>query len=94
MTDLTLASIAGILISLVFSYVPGAADWYKKLTAQFKSLWMLAFLLLACVVIFLASCMGYSAQVACSVAGAKALVPMFISALIANQAAYIISPQK
>ena len=91
MDNLSLAGLAGIIISLVFNYVPGASDWYAKLTPQAKSLWMLGFLLIACLVLFGASCLGYSSQVACTVDGAKSLVPLFVTAAIANQSAYLIT---
>jgi hypothetical protein len=94
MPETTIASLAGVIISLVFSYIPGVSDWYANLNAQYKSLWMLAFLLIACGVLFGAGCLGYSSQVACTAEGAKSLVPLFIAAAIANQATYLISPQK
>lgn len=91
MDNIELAALAGIIISLVFNYVPGASTWYATLTAQAKSLWMLGFLLIACVVLFMASCLGYSSQVACSVEGVKSLVPLFVIAAIANQSTYLIT---
>ncbi len=91
MSDVNLAALAGILISLVFNYVPGASTWYEKLDNKAKSLWMLFFLLAACIVLLMASCLGFSSQVACSVEGVKSLVPMFVVAMIANQSTYLIT---
>jgi len=91
MPDLTISTLAGILLSLVFSYIPGASTWYEKFTAQQKSLLMLLFLALACVVIFVASCLGFLTQLACTADGAKSLIPLFISAMIANQSTYQIT---
>jgi hypothetical protein len=92
MTETTLASIAGVIISLAFSYIPGLKDKYALLTADYKRLVMLGALLIVALGIFGASCAGLSAQVTCDVAGAQALVSMFISAAIANQAAYLLTP--
>ena len=91
MDNVNLAALAGIIISLVFNYVPGASDWYAKLDNKAKSLWMLAFLLIACLVLFGASCLGYSSEVTCTVDGAKGLLPVFVTAAIANQSTYLIT---
>ena len=36
-----LASIAGVVLSLAFFYIPGLSGWYKKQSSQVKSLVML-----------------------------------------------------
>ena len=94
MTEQSIASIAGIIVSLVFSYVPGLKEKYAALSATYKALIMLASLLLACGVLFGASCLGYNDALTCNVAGAKTLLPLFIAAAIANQTTYLLTPSK
>lgn len=91
MSEQTIASIAGIIISLAFSYVPGLKDKYGELSGQSKALVMLGALLLACGVIFGAACLDFWQMVACNAEGAKSLVPLFISAAIANQGTYLLT---
>lgn len=89
--DGSLPAIAGVLLSLGFTYIPGMSDWYEKLTAQQKSLLMLGLLLLACVVILGASCLGYSNEVACAQEDVKKLFLSFVTALVANQSTYLVT---
>ena len=56
MTPEQLASIAGIALSLVFSYVPGASDWYAGLNPIPKRLVMAGSLLVVSVAVFGLSC--------------------------------------
>ena len=42
-----LASIAGVVLSLAFSYIPGLSTWYGGQSAQAKSLVMLGCLVVA-----------------------------------------------
>ncbi|MBV5322604.1 MAG: hypothetical protein JZU60_02065 [Ilumatobacteraceae bacterium] len=92
MTESTLASLAGILLSVCFSYIPKLQVWYGGLIGQYKRLVMLAALLAVTLGMFALSCAGATAQVACTQEGAKSLIGLFVSALIANQAAYMITP--
>ena len=92
MTETTLASLAGAVLSLAFSYIPGLTEWYAQLAANYKRLVMLAALIIVTLGIFGASCAGLSAQVSCDMTGAKSLLPLFVSAVIANQAAYMLTP--
>jgi hypothetical protein len=93
MSSELLASIAGITLSLLFSYIPGLSTWYATLTGQYKSLLMAGLLLVTAAAIFGLSCANVAAYVTCDQAGAISLVKIFIAALIANQATYAISPQ-
>lgn len=92
MTEATIASIAGVIVSLAFSYIPGLKAWFDAQSQANKSLAMLAALVLAVGVIFGASCAGYATEPACTVAGAKTLLPLFIAALLANQGTYLLTP--
>ena len=90
-----LASIAGIVFSLAFSYVPGLKDKFEQLDSGYKQLSMLGVLLLVALGTFGLSCAGLvDVGITCDKAGAMGLVSVFISALIANQATYMITPKK
>jgi hypothetical protein len=91
MNDTTLATLAGVVLSLAFSYVPGLKGKFEALNPDFKRLIMLGALLLVTLAIYGLSCIGYSNQVTCDKSGILALVNLFISAAIANQAAYLLT---
>lgn len=99
MSAQVLAAAAGILVSLVFSYLPGVADWYALLDGTQKRLVMLAALLIiACGAIGL-SCLGIAQAAgtplpACTPQGLQTLLEALVAALVANQAAYLISPDR
>ena len=86
-----LASIAGILLSLAFAYVPGLSDWYANQTAQIKSLVMLLALIGAAFGSYAASCWQLFdiPGLTCTEGGARVLVSAFIMALAANQSTYL-----
>lgn len=86
-----LAKIAGVVISLLFSYFPVLKDWYEKLTAEQKSLVMIGVLLGISVVVFLLSCFTSWIFVACTWAGAQKMLEVFLYALITNQATYLVT---
>lgn len=88
-----LAAVAGILLSLVFSYIPGVHAWYVALESRSQSLVMLAALAVVTAGVYGLSCAGWSSAVTCDSGGVKALVSTFVAALVANQATYVISPQ-
>ena len=92
MTETTLASVAGIVLSLAFSYVPGLRDKYAALTADYKRLVMIVALLLVSAGIFAAGCAGYTAKVTCDMAGAQVMLTYFVSAAVANQGTYMLTP--
>ena len=86
-----LASIAGILLSLAFAYVPGLSDWYANQTAQIKSLVMLLALVGAAFGSYAAACWQLFdiPGLTCDDGGARVLVSAFIMALAANQSTYL-----
>lgn len=86
-----LASISGIVLSLLFAYVPGISQWYDALTGEYKRLIMAGLLLVVSLAIFGLSCAGYLNLVTCDQDGAVGLVRIFVMALVANQSAYLIS---
>jgi ABC-type transport system involved in cytochrome c biogenesis permease subunit len=97
MTAQELSYYAGILLSLIFSYVPGIEDKYKLLDGVYKRLVMLLLLIITTGGIFALACWSVTAEfipITCDPVGLKTLVTAFIGALIANQAVFLISPKK
>jgi len=94
MTAETLSSVSGVVLSLVFSYVPGLSGWYEKLNGVSKRLVMLVALLAVSGSVFGLSCSGWWDFVTCDQSGLTGLIEAFVLALVANQAAYLISPVK
>jgi hypothetical protein len=92
--DLSMA--AGVLLSLVFSYLPGVSERFVQLSPTHKRLVMLALLGVVTGGVFALSCMESPAlpgRVVCDQAGAWGLVRAFVLAAIANQSAYALSPR-
>ena len=90
-----LSAAAGIVLSLGFSYIPGVSQRFDGLTPTQKRLAMLGLLLACALGVFLLSCAnsGVITAPACDRSGAWGLAKVFIAALIANQAAFTISPR-
>ena len=97
MTPQLLSSLAGITLSLLFSYIPGLSSWYETLTATYKRLVMLFLLALTSVASFGLSCLGwlpyFNLDIACTEQGAVELLSAFVLALVANQSTYLITPK-
>lgn len=98
MTAEILSAGAGILLSLLFSYIPGLSTWYTKQDGTTKRLVMLGALAALALGVQLLSCIGVSEVLgvllpACTKAGIQSTVEMFILALVTNQATYLISPE-
>jgi hypothetical protein len=100
MTATQLTVLAGALLSLAFSYVPSLKEHYAPLTATQKRLVMLALLALTASSIFALACLpwgsgllaDYGVIMACDQSGALGLLQIFLAALIANQATYLVTP--
>jgi len=93
MTVDVLAALAGTVLSLLFSYVPGLRDNYGALDSVKKSLVMLALLFGVAVGALALSCANIIQAVECTQAGATSLATTFFYAAVANQTAYRLSPQ-
>ena len=83
-----LAAIVGIVLSLVFSYVPGLSDRFATITPTQKRLVMGLLLIVVAGAVFGLSCSNLVASVTCDKQGALGLVNILIMALIANQSVY------
>ena len=91
MSSELLASIAGIVLSLVFSYIPGIKQWFENLSPAVKQAVMGGLLLVVAAAIFGLSCLGIEVGVSCSAEGALGLLRLLIAALVANQSVYLIT---
>lgn len=89
-----LAAIVGVVLALAFSYIPGLSDKFAVLDPTVKRLIMAALLFVVAAGALALSCAQIVVTVECSQGGLIALVNTFIAALVANQATYLISPQK
>ena len=94
MTPEYLASVAGVLLSLGFAYIPKLKDWYDLQDAQRKAQVMAAALILVAGGAFGLACAQLAALtgvvITCDVVGAVSLIKVLIAALVANQATYLL----
>jgi len=86
-----LAAMAGVILSLAFSYVPGVKTWYKGLSGEWKRLIMAGLLLVTALVLYGLGCAAVVKGVTCSRDGFAQLVWMFLVALVSNQSTYTIA---
>jgi hypothetical protein len=93
MTSELLASISGIVLSLLFSYVPGLSGKFAKLETGVKRLIMAGLILVVSGAAFGLSCGNIFPSVECSKEGALGLVKIVILTLVANQSIFAISPE-
>ncbi|PKN85429.1 MAG: hypothetical protein CVU46_10990 [Chloroflexi bacterium HGW-Chloroflexi-8] len=94
-TSESLALILGAVTSLVFSYAPGLNAWFASKTDEVKRLIMLGLMVVITGSIYGLAC-GNIIVVNEFVCGQKSLlqfISILISAVIANQGTYKISPQ-
>jgi hypothetical protein len=100
MTADLLSSVAGAVLSLLFSYLPGLSSWYGTLIGDKKRLIMLGMLALVAGSMYALDCGGVLIKFApslagmCSVDGWVDVLRAFVFAAIANQSAFALSPQK
>lgn len=85
-----IASLAAIVLSLLFSYVPGLSDWFTTLTGIHKRLVMAGLLVIVALGSVAYTC---QADAACYTANWQAYLNALVAALIANQSAYLITPK-
>lgn len=90
-SQFNLSVIAGIVLSLIFEYIPGVAPWYDSLDMRKKQGVMALALLVVSLAIFGLSCANLiQVGITCDWVGAQELLGMFIAALVANQSTYLI----
>lgn len=94
MTATELSAIAGVVLSLIFSYVPGLSTWFAGKSSEVKSLVMLAVLVATAAGIYGVGCLGwFDTGIACTGAGALELGKILLVAVIANQSTHRLMPE-
>ena len=94
LTPAVLAAIAGAVLSLAFSYIPGLNTTFADLKAETKKLIMAGILLVVSAAIFGLGCAGIvQSGITCDQQGIVQLVWIFISAVMANQSTFMLTPQ-
>lgn len=95
-----LVTIAGVVLSLLFSYLPGLSARYGELTGDKKRLIMLGMLALVAGGVYALDCGGILVKFSPDLAGMCStddgwvvVVKSFVLAMIANQSTFMISPQ-
>lgn len=89
----SLGIVAGAIVSILFSYIPGLSSWFASLESTSKRLIMLALMLVVTLAAVLLSCAGVVQGFACNQTGFIQAVQVFVLAVMANQAAYTITPR-
>lgn len=93
----SLSLIAGTVLSLSLTYVPGVNNWYSRYDPTQKRLIMLALLAISASAVYALACLGWGAAwriaVTCDEPGLFGLIEQLVLAIIANQSIYIISPR-
>lgn len=95
MTPEILIALLGAALSLLFSYVPWLNVWFAALPADTKRIIMAGLLLVTAVIVYVGQCyLGlWQYDVTCDKAGMLKLAEIYLLALMANQGAYLLSPQ-
>jgi len=87
-----LSLIAGAILSLIFSYVPGLNSKFANLQTEYKRLIMLGLVVLTAGGIYGLSCWGFGADigisVSCDKTGLFGLLRIVILSAVANQGTY------
>lgn len=100
LTPELLSATAGIVLSLLASYLPGFSAWFDRLEAIHKRLVMLGLLAACALAIAGLSCAGLGETIglrspglppACDRSSLLLAAQAFLLALIANQSAYLIT---
>ena len=90
MTPEQIAAIAGVVLALVFEYVPGISTWYELKDEQTKRLFMLGAMVLVVAGAYGLSCASLLAVWVCTWSGAWDAVLALVSAIVANQGVHLL----
>lgn len=87
-----ISALAGAVLSVAFSYVPGLSDWFGALDGIYKRLVMAGTLLSVSLALFTGVCAGIVVGdgLTCGRDGVLILLSVLWYALVANQTAYIV----
>ena len=90
-TPEVIAMLAGALLSLAFSYIPGLSARYGALSPEYKRLIMAGLMVVVAAGAFALACFGLLSGLVCDQPGVIRLVWVVILAITANQSVYQIS---
>ena len=94
----SISLVAGALLSLAFSYIPGLRQRFEVLEATQKRLVMLGLLLCTAALVQGISCLGWAAwwriPLTCDESGLAGLLEQLVLAIMANQSVFAISPRR
>jgi len=98
MTVEILTGYAAATLSLLVAYVPGLNTWFEGLSGIYKRLVMLVLLFIVSLGALGIACTGnadvFGLTTICDYNGMVALARVFATAVIANQATFLITPKK
>lgn len=89
LSQVSIAAVAGLLLSLAFSYIPGVKDWYDQLTPTPKKLVMAGALVLTTIGLLAYRC---RAEGGCYGLNAETYITALLAALVTNQSMASITP--
>jgi hypothetical protein len=97
MTPDILTGAAAIVLSLIFSYIPGLNTWFAALQKEAKQLIMLGLIVIVAGASYGLACAGVFVDLtgiplSCDQAGVLGLLRAVVVAIVANQSAYLVSP--
>jgi len=93
MTAQGLVAIASVVLSVLFTYVPGMNAWYAALDKTYKQLIMMGLLVLTTGFIMLSSCMEWWTWATCDKKGALDILATLALAVAANQGTHELTPE-
>jgi len=88
MTPQNIVVVGGVILSLLFEYVPGVYEWHQKLGKRQTAAVMAGLMALVVLAAWLLSCYGPYNFLECNEAGAWNGFELYALALIANQVTY------
>ena len=93
MTQNELVALVGILVSLAFSYFPVVQSWFDGQAGNVKRLLQVAVAFIAAWAVYGLNCAGVLSGMTCDLPGALEIVRLIVVFVIANQAAYGVTPK-
>ena len=95
MESFNIGAVAGVVLSLLFKYIPGLNVLFEQLDPEQKELVMLGIMITAVGVVYGLGCFGWLDIYACGSEGLKQAVFAIVGAILGNQGAYsMLSNQK
>lgn len=93
MTLAEISAAAGVLLAILFEYVPGLHNWYNALKDNYQRLIMLGCLVAVVAGALGLSCAGWLSVFACTGAGLREAIFALVAAIVANQGTHRILPR-